>query len=90
MDLMQNRDANSGIPNQVDAAERAKVTAIIRHEKPAALIIPTGALQSPAPAAGDRRFEEFLLSFPVNLDGVLDEEDRPRVTDVDLEHFSAD
>lgn len=90
MNLKQNRDANSGIPNHVEAAERAKDTAIIRHEKPATLIIPTGTLQSAAPVAGDRRFEEFLLSFPVNLDGILDEKDRPRVTDVDLEHFSAD
>lgn len=87
MNSVQLRDAKANLSKLVDAAERGDITTITRHGKPAALIVPVDALkrrESAGRTLGDKEFADFLLSFPVNLEEILTEEDRPRIRDVDL------
>lgn len=87
MNTVQLRDAKANLSKLVDAAEQGEITTITRHGRPAALIVPLDALSADAGSVRTERnrdFAEFLLSFPVNLDEILTDEDRPRLRDVEV------
>lgn len=82
MSIVQLRDAKARLSELVDAVEAGDHVVITKHGREAVMIVPLAEGRKLYPKKDDANFFEYLMKIPCPIE--LDEDERPRIRDIDL------
>ncbi|WP_075217489.1 type II toxin-antitoxin system Phd/YefM family antitoxin [Mongoliimonas terrestris] len=82
MNKVQLRDAKARLSELVEAVEAGDHVVITKHGREAVMIVPLEEGRKLFPEKEEANFFEYLMKIPYPVE--LDEEERPRIRDIDL------